>query len=107
MAGKLSNRGGYRENAGRKSGWKHPATKTIRVPPEIADQVIDIAKQIDNAGMIGGIDLITESNESIFEPDLGAIVQEILNDPLVTRNGKDRGAAKRALEAIMKRLSNS
>jgi hypothetical protein len=57
--------------------------------------------------MIGGIDLITESNESIFEPDLGAIVQEILNDPLVTRNGKDRGAAKRALEAIMKRLSNS
>jgi hypothetical protein len=104
MVGKLSNRGGYRENAGRKSDWKHPATKTIRVPPEIADQVIDIAKQIDNAEMIGGIDLITESNKSIFEPDLDAIVQEVLSDPVVTRNGKDRGAVKRALEAMVKRL---
>ena len=106
MAGKLSNRGGYREKAGRKSGWKHPATKTIRVPPEIADQVIDIAKQIDNVGKIGGIDLITESNESIFEPDLDAIVQEILSNPTVTRNGKDKGSVKRALEAMVKRLQN-
>ena len=107
MAGKLSNRGGYRKNAGRKSDWKHPATKSIRVPPAIADQVLDIAKQIDNADGVGGIDLIAESNESIFEPDLGAIAQEILNDSIVTRNGKDRGAVKRALEAMMKRLSES
>jgi hypothetical protein len=104
MAGKLSNRGGYRENAGRKSDWKHPATKTIRVPPEIADQVIDIAKQIDNAGMVGGIDLITESNESIFELDLDAIVQEVLSDPVVTRNGRDRGSVRRALEAMVSKL---
>lgn len=101
MAGKLSNRGGYREKAGRKSGWKHPATKSIRVPPEIADQVVDIAKQIDNGLRIGFIDSATESNET----DLETIAHKILNDPTVTRNGKDRGAVKRTLEAIMKRLS--
>jgi hypothetical protein len=32
-------------------------------------------------------------------------VSEILNDPQVTRNGKDRGSVKRALEALLKRLS--
>ncbi len=104
MAGKLSNRGGYRKNAGRKSDWKHPATKSIRVPPAIADQVLDIAKQIDNVGGIGGIDLIAESKESIFEPDLDAIVQELLSDPVVTRNGRDRGSVRRALEAMVNKL---
>lgn len=106
MAGKLSNRGGYRKNAGRKSDWRHPATKSIRVPPAIAEQVLDIAKQIDNADRMGGIDLIAESNESIFEPDLEAIVHEILSDPVVTRNGKDKGSVKRALEAMVKRLKD-
>lgn len=100
MAGKLSNRGGYRKNAGRKSSWKHPATKSIRVPPEIADQVIDIAKQVDNGCQISLIDSATESNEV----DLEAIAQEILNDPVITRNGKDRGSVKRAVEAMVRRL---
>ena len=101
MAGKLSNRGGYRENAGRKSGWKHPATKSIRVPPEIADQVIDIAKQLDNGLQIKTIDSATESSEVNLE----AIAQKILNDPVITRNGKDRGSVKRAVEAMVKRLN--
>lgn len=101
MAGKLSNRGGYRRNAGRKSDWKHPATKSIRVPPEIADQVIEIAKQVDNGFPISFIDSATESKKV----DLDAIAQEILNDPAITRNGKDRGSVKRAVEAMVKRLN--
>jgi hypothetical protein len=100
MAGKLSNRGGYREKAGRKSDWKHPATKTIRVPPEIADQVIEIAKQIDNGSQVSFIDSATKSNKV----DLGAIVQELLTDPVVTRNGRDRGSVRRALEAMVSKL---
>lgn len=32
-------------------------------------------------------------------------VSQILNDPVVTRNGKDRGSVRRALEALLKRLS--
>lgn len=100
MAGKLSNRGGYRENAGRKSDWKHPATKTIRVPPEIADQVIEIAKQIDNGSQIRFIDSATKSKKV----DLDAIAQELLSDPVVTRNGRDRGSVRRALEAMVSKL---
>ena len=100
MAGKLSNRGGYRENAGRKSDWKHPATKSIRVPPEIANQVIDIAKQLDNGFRIKVIDSASESKEL----DLDAIVQELLSDTSVTRNGKDRGSVRRALETMANRL---
>lgn len=29
---------------------------------------------------------------------------QILNDPIVTRNGKDRGSVRRALEALLKAL---
>jgi predicted DNA-binding ribbon-helix-helix protein len=32
-------------------------------------------------------------------------VAQILNDPAVTRNGKDRGSVKRALQALLNRLS--
>lgn len=102
MAGKLSNRGGYRENAGRKSDWKHPATKSIRVPPEIANQVIEIAKQLDNGFQVKVIDSASESKEL----DLDAIVQELLSDTSVTRNGKDRGSVRRALKAMANRLRN-
>ncbi len=31
-------------------------------------------------------------------------VAQILNDPIVTRNGKDRGSVRRALEALLKAL---
>ncbi len=34
-----------------------------------------------------------------------AAVAQILADPQVTRNGKDRGSVKRALEALLKQLS--
>jgi len=33
------------------------------------------------------------------------LVQRVLADPKVTRNGKDKGATKRALEALLKLLS--
>ena len=41
-------RGGYRENAGRKSSWQHGETQTIRVPKVIARQLIQIARRLDN-----------------------------------------------------------
>lgn len=34
-----------------------------------------------------------------------AAISQILTDPVVTRNGKDRGSVKRALEALLKQLS--
>ena len=40
-------RGGCRSGAGAKPKWKHSRTKTIRVPVAIADQVLEIAKMLD------------------------------------------------------------
>lgn len=45
---KSSNRGGRRENAGRKATWKNPDTMTIRVPKIIAAQVMEIAHRLDS-----------------------------------------------------------
>ncbi|MEH2200498.1 hypothetical protein [Nostoc sp.] len=40
-------RGGYRENAARKSGWNHKDTCTIRIPKEFASQLVEIARRLD------------------------------------------------------------
>ncbi|XHR84952.1 MAG: hypothetical protein ACFKPT_12000 [Gloeotrichia echinulata GP01] len=43
-----SNRGGKRENAGRKPIWNNPDTCTIRVPKLIAQKVIQLAHRLDS-----------------------------------------------------------
>ena len=43
-----STRGGYRENAGRKSGWNHRETCTIRIPKTFASQLVELARRLDN-----------------------------------------------------------
>lgn len=40
-------RGGYRKNAGSKSKWIHGETKVIRVPSVLADQILAIARVLD------------------------------------------------------------
>jgi hypothetical protein len=40
-------RGGQREGSGRKSGWKHSETQTIRVPKIFATEILDYARQLD------------------------------------------------------------
>ncbi len=47
-----SNRGGYRENAGRKSGWNHSQTCTIRIPKTFASQLVELARRLDNGEKI-------------------------------------------------------
>lgn len=41
-------RGGHRDRAGRKSGWNHTETQTIRVPKIFAAQLIDMARRLDS-----------------------------------------------------------
>jgi hypothetical protein len=41
-------RGGQREGAGRKSGWTHSETQTIRVPKIFVAQILDYARQLDS-----------------------------------------------------------
>ena len=52
----------------------------------------------------GALDQQPSTNGSSLQQVEEAIAQ-ILNDPVVTRNGKDRGSVRRALEALLKRLS--
>lgn len=54
-----SMRGGYRENAGRKSSWNHRDTCTIRIPKPFAEQLVELARRLDNGEII---DTETESN---------------------------------------------
>lgn len=62
-------RGGYRDNAGRKSSWKHSDTCTIRIPKSFAKRLVEIARQLDNGekididtkSILPGSDSVTES----------------------------------------------
>ncbi len=45
-------RGGYRLGAGGKPTWKHGKTKTIRVPITLADEILTIARTLDEEGII-------------------------------------------------------
>ncbi len=40
-------RGGCRQGAGRKSCWRQGRTQTIRVPVAIAEQLLEIGRQLD------------------------------------------------------------
>jgi len=42
-----SSRGGFREGAGRPGAWKHGETKMIRVPIALSEEVLDIARRLD------------------------------------------------------------
>jgi hypothetical protein len=71
------------------SHWKSGATRTIRVPAALADELMAIAKRLD-AGKPSGAAL-----------DLTEAAAVVLADTAVTRNGKDSGAVKRTLNALM------
>jgi hypothetical protein len=45
-------RGGKREGAGGKPTWKNGKTKTIRVPAVLAEEVLRIARELDEKGVI-------------------------------------------------------
>jgi hypothetical protein len=51
-------RGGIRLGAGSKPGWKNGKTKTIRVPEDLADQILEYARKLDNNTVI---ESVTES----------------------------------------------
>jgi hypothetical protein len=70
--------------------WQSGATQTIRVPVALADELMTIARKLD-AG-----------EPSPAALDLTDAAVAVLADTTVTRNGKDSGAVKRALKALMK-----
>lgn len=60
----------------------------------------DLIEQMAEDGVFDG-----ESIDSkLSRESLEVLVEEILSDPTVTRGGKDRGAVKRGLQALLSRL---
>lgn len=45
-------RGGARSNAGAKPKWNNGETKTIRVPKNLADKILEYARKLDNDEVI-------------------------------------------------------
>lgn len=45
-------RGGVRSNSGAKSKWKHGKTKMIRVPEDLAEQILEFAHKLDEGANI-------------------------------------------------------
>jgi hypothetical protein len=77
-----------------KPKWKSGATHTIRVPIALTDELLVIAKKLDSDEPI-----------SIARPiNIENAIEAVLSDSTVTRNGRDKGAIKRALNALQNRL---
>jgi hypothetical protein len=67
-------RGGYREKAGRKSGWNNLETQVIRVPKILAERLLDIARHLDKGEEVS---LLTPSKPvvEILDPVLDSLPQ--------------------------------
>lgn len=53
-------RGGFREKAGRKSGWNNPDTQTIRVPVIFAERLLELAHAMDSGDLV---EIVTKSKK--------------------------------------------
>ena len=74
----MSNRGGRREGAGGKPSWNHGKTKPIRVPIDLADRIIAIARVLDDGGMplsTGPSRVIDLSGISVRHSRDGAVIK--------------------------------
>lgn len=103
-----SARGGYRENAGRKSSWQHAETQTIRVPKVFASQLLQMARRLDNGEGIEpdtkskrqGIDTVTDSESCLFDSVTDSILA--MSDALIQAAAILRG--KRSARASLAKL---
>ena len=82
-------RGGYRENAGRKSSWHHSNTCTIRIPKPFAEQLIELARRLDNGEIID-----TDTESKFRDDDLVTESIQVGADPLDSPIAQtDKGAS--------------
>ncbi|KYC38036.1 hypothetical protein WA1_37400 [Scytonema hofmannii PCC 7110] len=84
------NRGGRRENAGRKAIWNNKDTITIRVPKVLATQVMELAHRLDSGESFENVsqskradfDLITKSSDCARE----AAALQHRQDEIITKS---------------------
>lgn len=105
-------RGGYRENAGRKSSWQHGETQTIRVPKVFASQLIQIARRLDNEeeiesdtkSKLSEVDTVTDSKsgscDNVTESIL-AMTEALIQAQAILRGKRSaRASLAKLLSAI-------
>jgi hypothetical protein len=73
--------------------WKTGKTRVIRVPIAIADELLTLARKLDEGKFVATQD------------DLNSVAKRVLKNRDVTRNTKDSGAVKRALVALNEGLA--
>ena len=71
-------RGGYRENAGRKSEWVSSSqTQPIRVPEWMAEKVLEFARKLDNGEVIDNVhNQTSQGHESAAIENIKSLAQE-------------------------------
>jgi len=62
----------------------------------------DLVEQIVTEGVL---EQQTGNSDGVSVEQIEKLIAHIVNDPEITRNGKDRGSVKRALQALLSRLS--
>jgi hypothetical protein len=60
-------RGGVRSNSGAKGKWKHGKTKLIRVPEELADQILEYAHKLDENANIESVAESKTDSSSVLD----------------------------------------
>lgn len=83
--------------------------RSIRLTNQAWENLGRVAKreEITKADLLEKLfssDKEVENQKVIDKEKIKILITEILEDPIVTRNGKDKGAVKRGLEALLKKL---
>ena len=63
----------------------------------------DLIEELVEEDIIGASEPISSSKKTVEE--IESLVEQVLADSLVTRNGRDKGSVRRGLKALLKLLS--
>lgn len=78
-------RGGRRDGAGGASTWNHGKTKTIRVPIALADQLLEVARDMDKGKVITANSSVIETVTESKVIDLSGVRVTHLNGEIAIR----------------------
>ena len=76
------------------------AWESLRIAAEIQSMT-----RADLIEKLAEYDQLSLGQQKLSLQQIENAITKIINDPQVTRNGKDRGSVKRALDALLKYLS--
>lgn len=63
----------------------------------------DLLEELVEGGVISSIEQPVKPEKEVAE--MTQLVEQVLSDPVVTRGGKDKGAVRRGMEALLKLLN--